>query len=302
MNKGQRTIVALLTIACVLLGLNLVMSGERTATGTPADDVTDGAGACCAPAGNCLVFANQATCMSLGGIWHGDVSNDCSDVLECQGPCCLTDGTCTLTNNQADCDGTLGNWGGVGDVDGDGVLDITCADGTSARCGACCLPNYTCEVFRQVQCFEISGANFLGVHNVVNPSNCEDGAGNPVACGACCDEGDCFTLITEEECERPAPGIAGFYQGDFIGCGGIDCADAGACCLPTATCMVLVESSCDSAGGIWRGVDTVCGDFNQNGADDVCETIPLCGGDLSGNGQVDFADVLIVIAEWGPCP
>jgi len=29
---------------------------------------------------------------------------------------------------------------------------------------------------------------------------------------------------------------------------------------------------------------------------------PNCGADLSGNGVVDFADVLLVMAGWGPCP
>ncbi|MHC5114408.1 MAG: hypothetical protein ACYTGP_08285 [Planctomycetota bacterium] len=54
-------------------------------------------------------------------------------------------------------------------------------------------------------------------------------------------------------------------------------------------------------------------DLNDNGAVDFADILVIIGAwgpcpvdccpeDLNGNGQVDFADILVVIAEWGPCP
>lgn len=44
--------------------------------------------------------------------------------------------------------------------------------------------------------------------------------------------------------------------------------DAGACCLPDGTCIILTESSCASASGIYRGDDTTC-------TTDPCSGVPL---------------------------
>jgi len=41
-------------------------------------------------------------------------------------------------------------------------------------------------------------------------------------------------------------------------------------------------------------------DTGSGGLDITCEA-PFCPEDLNGNGQVDFADVLRVIAAWGAC-
>ncbi|MCP3905929.1 MAG: hypothetical protein GY715_20075 [Planctomycetes bacterium] len=42
-------------------------------------------------------------------------------------------------------------------------------------------------------------------------------------------------------------------------------------------------------------------DTGTGGLDITCDA-PTCPEDLNGNGQVDFADILRVIAAWGPCP
>jgi len=54
-------------------------------------------------------------------------------------------------------------------------------------------------------------------------------------------------------------------------------------------------------------------DLNDNGQVDFADILVIIGAwgpcpvdccpeDLNGNGQVDFADILVVIAQWGPCP
>ena len=78
-------------------------------------------------------------------------------------------------------------------------------------------------------------------------------------------------------------------------------AKAGACCLPNGTCVTQIESGCESSGGVWRGVGTLCGDFNQNGADDVCETLGACQSDLNNDGEVGIEDFLKLLADWGLC-
>jgi hypothetical protein len=53
-------------------------------------------------------------------------------------------------------------------------------------------------------------------------------------------------------------------------------------------------------------------DLNNNGQVDFADILviigawgpcpPVCPEDLNDNGQVDFADILVVIGAWGPCP
>ncbi len=152
--------------------------------------------------------------------------------------------------------------------------------------------------------------------------------------GACCiGVFNCLDAITEFECVF---GFSGLYQGDGTTCGGptcgacclpdescvearstdvcaalggamevgLECFEAGcevaACCLPDASCQELRESDCTMAGGIWHGPDGVCGDFNQNGSDDVCETT-TCPHDIDNDGMVGIVDFLDLLANWGPC-
>ncbi|MHC5113620.1 MAG: hypothetical protein ACYTGP_04235 [Planctomycetota bacterium] len=44
--------------------------------------------------------------------------------------------------------------------------------------------------------------------------------------------------------------------------------------------------------------DNVFGPMTDGGGNDICS---LCPADLNGNGQVDFADILVVIGAWGEC-
>ncbi|MCP3902056.1 MAG: hypothetical protein GY715_00345 [Planctomycetes bacterium] len=66
-------------------------------------------------------------------------------------------------------------------------------------------------------------------------------------------------------------------------------------------------------GGFWVGMEPVCReDLNDNGDVDFADILaviaawgpcpPSCPEDLNDNGSVDFADILAVIGAWGPCP
>ncbi|MCP3904859.1 MAG: hypothetical protein GY715_14630 [Planctomycetes bacterium] len=66
--------------------------------------------------------------------------------------------------------------------------------------------------------------------------------------------------------------------------------------LPACDCNTnTVRDKCDIESGLSF-------DCNLNGVPDECEAPPPCLGDLSENCTVDFADILKVIAAWGPCP
>lgn len=117
-------------------------------------------------------------------------------------------------------------------------------------------------------------------------------------CGACClSGGGCTNSTSPDVCA----GQAGDHQGEASTCGGVTCPTdpLGACCLPTANCLFGTESECITAAGIWAGEGTVCGDFNQNGTDDVCEN--PCPGDTNGDDVVDVIDLLALLGSWGPC-
>ncbi|HJO16368.1 MAG TPA: hypothetical protein QF800_05710 [Phycisphaerales bacterium] len=83
--------------------------------------------------------------------------------------------------------------------------------------------------------------------------------------------------------------------GDWHGAG-TTCADApcgggqtGACCI-NGGCLMLMPSDCEMVHGLWNGGG--CGDT-------VCPA--YCPGDVDGDGTVGVNDILIVIANWGPC-
>ncbi|MHC5113770.1 MAG: hypothetical protein ACYTGP_05020 [Planctomycetota bacterium] len=70
------------------------------------------------------------------------------------------------------------------------------------------------------------------------------------------------------------------------------------------TSVTLADDTCNSTGlENWtlnnpQGLDND-GDLLYDADDPDCDDCPE---DLNGNGQVDFADILAVIAVWGPCP
>ncbi|MCP3902550.1 MAG: hypothetical protein GY715_02855 [Planctomycetes bacterium] len=56
-----------------------------------------------------------------------------------------------------------------------------------------------------------------------------------------------------------------------------------------------VRDKCDIESGASK-------DCDFDGVPDECQAPPVCPADLSGNCAADFADILLVIAAWGPCP
>ena len=72
------------------------------------------------------------------------------------------------------------------------------------------------------------------------------------------------------------------FEGDGSG-------NVGACCIGS-DCSILSESDCMTSGGTYNGDGSDCGSVS-------CE-MP-CEGDTNGDGEVDVADILVVIGEWG---
>ena len=68
---------------------------------------------------------------------------------------------------------------------------------------------------------------------------------------------------------------------------------------------LVVGSPFDDEGGTDTGsVYVFAGmlgvDYDANGVADVCEA--LCPADATGDGVIDFEDILVLLSDWGPCP
>ncbi len=179
-------------------------------------------------------------------------------------------------------------------------------------------------------------AGLLGLNLFVAVQPGAEGGSPEGTTGACCVPGAnaCIDGISADECLLA---FGGLYQGDGTTCGGASCGaccmpdescvdltspnacaalggshetetecfeascETAACCLADASCVALRETDCAAAGGVWHGPDGICGDFDQNGTDDVCETT-ACPHDSNGDGNVGIVDFLNLLATWGPCP
>lgn len=71
---------------------------------------------------------------------------------------------------------------------------------------------------------------------------------------------------------------------------------AGACCLNDGSCLSVSAGYCGVIAGTFRGVGVTCG------AADCPPPTPQCDADITGDGIIGFADVLRILADWGPCP
>lgn len=71
-------------------------------------------------------------------------------------------------------------------------------------------------------------------------------------------------------------------------CDGTD----GACCT-NDICVVIDAETCDFVGGEHQGLNTTC-------SEELCPS--SCLGDVTGDGQVNTSDLLLIISVWGSCP
>ncbi len=164
----------------------------------------------------------------------------------------------------------------------------TAAEPPEGPTGACCLPAvFACiDGVSEVECLFAFSGIYQG-----DGTTC-----GGAFCGACC--------LPDESCGLDvSPDVCAAAGGSFaeqLDCPGISCVVA-ACCLADASCVAVREVECTSLAGVWNGPDGVCGDFNQNGFDDVCETAG-CPHDSNNDGEVGIVDFLDLLASWGRCP
>ncbi len=188
--------------------------------------------------------------------------------------------------------------------------------------------------FRALPVWVVAG--LLGLNLILAAQPDADAGSLEGGTGACCVGGvfNCVDGISAKSCVFAFNGV---YQGDGTTCGGTDCGacclpdascveataadvctalggrhepglecfeaacEVGACCFADATCQELRDSDCVQAGGIWMGPESICGDFNQNGFDDACES-STCPHDIDNDGEVGIVDFLDLLASWGACP
>jgi hypothetical protein len=197
---------------------------------------------------------------------------DC--VVVATGGCILCDGTCLDGVTREDCLAQGGAYCGDG---------VPCGPECAfVPTGACCVPGGQCIETIGCECDAIGGTFFPGVGCAA--VQCQATGG----CTRC--DGTCIDGFTHDECVA----IGGSYCGDGVPCGTPGCAftPTGACCLPSGACFDTIGCECAASGGVFSA-----GSF----CDEVQCPPPLCPGDCDNDQQVDFTDLLQVLAEWGPC-
>ena len=299
-------------------------------------------GACCYEdaAGLVCEETDSKTCNILNGEWTQGVSCECITCEVITGACCVYyeaagNWYCEeLTESQC-IEGAANWWYGEGTTCNDGNIECELPPTTGVCCyqfgcesyctemdedtcstffGSTYFPNDTCETvscppppqYIGACCYEDSAGGvvcentdaktcslLLGTWVQGIPCKCV-GCETPPVIGACCyldvDSGYMICeVISESECnEKPA----GTYSGDDTTCADtICCEPIGACCI-AGRCLLVDSNQCSAAAG----------DYSGNGV--VCEivTCDYCPADLDGDGDIDVADLLILIAAWGVCP
>lgn len=171
--------------------------------------------------------------------------------------------------------------------------------------GPCCLSD-SCELLTTSACVSVGGTFAPGLEGCSAPAAC-------VGAGACCFPDATCVSATLENCDFGG----GVFQGSAMDCASASCPlITGSCCIGSV-CTVLEEATCQAVGGEFGGEGSPCenascaapclGDFTNDdavGFDDLLYLLSDWAGteaDLDGSGVTDFADVLILLAAYGPC-
>jgi len=101
-----------------------------------------------------------------------------------------------------------------------------------------------------------------------------------------------FILHNTTVCGNSPNQISGGYSDEGKNTVAAVCPSPGACCT-NGECMIAEQADCLAFHGTWLGEGTTCDDS-------PCPT--SCLGDVTGDGQVNVADLLTVIANWNNCP
>jgi hypothetical protein len=270
--------------------------------------------------------------------WQGDkkMLGDLviSESKDDEGACCFEDidgGWNCVWTDQDQCENVyFGTW-----YDGIPCIDIQCPP---LNLGACC---YTidCEWYCDMLTFDACEA-LLGIYYAQSSCSDPNFTCEPEDYGACCYENAAgvmtcvWTNIEKCEfyyfgiwhpnascecipCDQPPPTGACCYMNDagnmlcatmeigpclaltnstFYGvgslCDDVVCCDpVGSCCI-LGNCLLASADQCELAQGTFAGIGTQCVNMN-------CE---ICIGDINHDGQVNVADLLIMIAAFGVCP
>lgn len=224
---------------------------------------------CCLPGEECELLGS-VSCNLAGGLYADESGQDCT-VACSRGSCCFENGFCFPQVEQDSCEAQGGAFYGSG---------VTCpplpCDSTDL--GTCCLLDGTCGSVLPADCVS-NGGDWLGFGSACADSPCES------LDVACCFSTQCLELPADS-CLASGGSLEAIG-----GCSDSVC-ELKACCLTGGVCVDLLRSTCVASGG----------SLESNAACDTTQCqAPSCPGDVDGDGQVAFGDLLATLSVWGPC-
>ncbi len=157
--------------------------------------------------------------------------------------------------------------------------------------GACCY-----QIDNVAQCFETDASgckNVLGLWHPGIPCECIP-CDQPKPTGACCYLDTTSGLMicaemSQYDCDKKPESS---YAGDYTVCDDeYCCKPIGACCV-NGQCLLVTQNQCETGSGTYLGDGAVCDNVQ-------CD---YCPADLNNDGDVNVADILLLIAAWGICP
>lgn len=203
---------------------------------------------------------------SQPGIVELELISPCPEIGPQAGSCCFIDGDCQSGLIESECLAAGGTFNGVGS---------TCSTPCPEPTGACCLPNFTCQVRTVDEC-ALAGGTFQGVDVSCNDVSC-------LPASACClPDGSCLQ-VDPLECQA----LGGEGQPFGSECVDVDCPQP-------ADCPTDLDGSGDT--GFNDLLQLLSGWGACPGGGDPCPA------DFDGTGEVGFNDLLTLLSAYGPCP